>query len=384
MTGSLQPLRIGFIPLADAAALCVAVDKGFMADEGLDATLVREVSWSNVRDKLNLGLFDAAHMLAPMAVASSLGLGHVREPLAVPFVLAANGNAITLSPALHAALAAQGLDLRDPAQSAAALARVAKARADAGAEQLVFGMTFPFSAHNYLLRYWMAAGGLDPDEDVRLVVLPPPYMVQSLAEGQVDGFCVGAPWNSVAVEAGAGVVLHCGGEIFSGLAEKVLALRASVALREPALVAALVRALAKAAAFIAAPENRDETAAILARADRVGVDAEILKRTLSGRMRFASGEALRDAPDYLVIGDGRPAPAQSAWLYAQMARWGQTQASAALLDAARQVFRPDLYDAALGLAPAAPGSAPAAFDGLEFSGIDVNAYLSAFAIRRGG
>ncbi|MBC7582706.1 MAG: ABC transporter substrate-binding protein, partial [Tardiphaga sp.] len=97
MTG--QSLHIGFIPLIDAASLIVAVDKGFAKDEGLDVTLVREVSWSNVRDKLNIGLFDAAHLLAPVAIASSLGLGHVKVPIMVPFTLNLNGNAITVSPA---------------------------------------------------------------------------------------------------------------------------------------------------------------------------------------------------------------------------------------------------------------------------------------------
>jgi two-component system, oxyanion-binding sensor len=384
MTSSLQPVRIGFIPLTDAAPLCIAVDKGFMADEGLDAALVREASWSNVRDKLNIGLFDAAHMLAPMAVAASLGLGHLREALIAPYALAANGNAITLSPALHAELAAQGADLASPAQSAAALARVAKARAAAGRDQLVFGMTFPFSAHNYLLRYWMAAGGLDPDEDARLVVLPPPYMVESLARGQVDGFCVGAPWNSVAVEAGAGVILHCGNEIFSPAVEKVLAFRENVAFSEPALVAAIVRALARASRFLAEPENFDETAALLSGAERIGVDAEIIARTLKGRMRFAPGGPFHDVADYLLFGDGRPEPAQAAWLFAQMARWGQAPASAERLTAARRVFRPDLYDAALRLAPRAAGPAPRAFDGRLFHEADVAGYLSAFAIRRGG
>jgi len=382
MTQSLRPVRIGFIPLADAAALCVAVDKGFSAAEGLEATLVREVSWSNVRDKLNIGLFDAAHMLAPMAVASSLGLGHVRAPLVAPFTLALNGNAITVSPGLHAALAAEGGNLADPVQSAAALARVAKARAKAGREQLVFGMTFPFSAHNYLLRYWMAAGGLDPDEDVRLVVLPPPFMVDSLAHGQVDGFCVGAPWNSVAVEAGAGVVLHCSCEIFSDAVEKVLALRDSVAEREPELVAALTRALARAAAFVGAPENLDETAAILARADRVGVPAEILKRTLGGLMRLAPGEALRPVADYLIIGDGRPSPTQAAWLYAQMARWGQAPLDLALRDAARRTFRPDFYDAALGAGAGRAAPALRTCCGPAFDENDIDAYLRGFAINR--
>ncbi|HSK29243.1 MAG TPA: CmpA/NrtA family ABC transporter substrate-binding protein, partial [Candidatus Limnocylindria bacterium] len=209
MSNANTRLRIGFIPLVDAAALIVAVDKGFTAAEGLEVDLVREVSWSNVRDKLNIGLFDAAHLLSPVAIASSLGIGHVRVPIVAPFNLGLNGNAITVTPALFDAIAGEAYgDIANPANSARALARVAAARRAKGAEPLTFGITFPFSNHNYQLRFWMAAGGLDPDEDVRLVVLPPPYMAESLANGHVDGFCVGAPWNSVAVDLGMGRILH--------------------------------------------------------------------------------------------------------------------------------------------------------------------------------
>src|SRR6476469_8473354 len=245
------PLCIGFIPLVDAAALIVAVDKGFVAAEGLDVTLVREVSWSNVRDKLNIGLFDAAHLLAPVAIASSLGLGHIKVPIAAPFNLGLNGNAITISPALHAAIMGElEGDRFDPMATATALARVVAKRRKAGAEPLTFGMTFPFSTHNYQLRFWMAAGGVDPDEDVRLVVLPPPYMVESLANKHVDAFCVGAPWNSVAGELGIGFILHFVSEILSRAAEKVLATRSRWARENPEVLAALVRAAVKGADFI--------------------------------------------------------------------------------------------------------------------------------------
>src|SRR6201999_1440081 len=180
-------VHIGFIPLIDAAALIVAVDKGFARAEGLDVTLAREVSWSNVRDKLNIGLFDAAHMLAPVAIASSLGLGHVKVPIVASFNLGLNGNSITVSPALHEAILreVEG-DRFDPMATAQALARVVAARRKSGAEPLTFGMTFPFSTHNYQLRFWMAAGGVDPDEDVRMVVLPPPFMANSILNGHVD------------------------------------------------------------------------------------------------------------------------------------------------------------------------------------------------------
>ena len=207
-----ERLRIGFIPLCDAAALMVAVDHGFTKAEGLDVELVREVSWSNVRDKLNIGIFDAAHLLAPVAIASSLGLGHVKVPIIAPFALGVNGNAITVSPAPARGARRPRPTATSPIRwsSARALARVVAQRRRKGEEPLTFGMTFPFSSHNYDLRFWMAAGGVDPDEDVRLVVLPPPYMVESLAGKQVDAFCVGAPWNSVAVDLGIGFILHFG------------------------------------------------------------------------------------------------------------------------------------------------------------------------------
>ena len=382
------PLHIGFIPLVDAAALIVAVDKGFTAAEGLDVTLVREVSWSNVRDKLNIGLFDAAHLLAPVAIASSLGLGHVKVPIVAPFNLGLNGNAITVSPALHAAIMGEiAGDPLDPMATALALSRVVAARRKAGAEPLTFGMTFPFSTHNYQLRFWMAAGGVDPDEDVRLVVLPPPYMVDSLRNGHVDAFCVGAPWNSIAVDLGVGHILHFVSDILVRAAEKVLAVRQDWSEKNPDVVAALVRAHIRAAEFIEQPQNRTEAARILAQPDRIGVDADVIQRTLDGRLKILPDGTMRESSRYLLVGRegaARPDPAQAAWLYAQMARWGQTSVSPDALKVAKAVFRPDLYDAALGH-PAKPADAPdaiGAFAGPPFDADNIAGHLAAFKIGR--
>ncbi|WP_298243574.1 CmpA/NrtA family ABC transporter substrate-binding protein [uncultured Bradyrhizobium sp.] len=381
------PLRIGFIPLVDAAALIVAVDKGFAAAEGLDVELVREVSWSNVRDKLNIGLFDAAHLLAPVAIASSLGLGHVKVPIAAPFNLGINGNAITVSPALHAALMEEiDGDRFDPMVTAKALAKVVAKRRKAGAEPLTFGMTFPFSTHNYQLRFWMAAAGVDPDEDVRLVVLPPPYMVDSLANGHVDAFCVGAPWNSVAVDLGIGHILHFVSDILVRAAEKVLAVREVWADKNPDVVASLVRAAVKGAEFIEQPANLTEAAEILARPERIGVDAEVIQRTLTGRLKISPDGTFRESGRYLLVGReeaGRPDPVQAAWLYAQMVRWGQTALNPEGVKTAMSVFRPDLYDAALGRRP--PEQAPAAFGafaGPVFDPDNIRGHLEAFEVGR--
>ena len=381
-------LRIGFIPLVDAAALIVAVDKGFAAAEGLDVTLVREVSWSNVRDKLNIGLFDAAHLLAPVAIASSLGLGHVKVPITAPFNLGLNGNAITVSPPLHAAIMAEIVgDPFDPMATALALARVVAARRKRGAEPLTFGMTFPFSTHNYQLRFWMAAGGVDPDEDVRLVVLPPPYMVDSLANGQIDGFCVGAPWNSIAVDLGLGHILHFVSDILVRAAEKVLAVRQSWSEKKPEVLAALIRAAFRGAEFVEDPGNRAETARMLAAPERVGVDAEVILRTLDGRLKISPDGTRRESGRYLLVGRegaSRPDPSQAAWLYAQMVRWGQAPISAEALNTAKAVFRADLYDAALGR-EGEPGETPGAvgaFAGPPFEADDIAGHLAAFEIGR--
>jgi NitT/TauT family transport system ATP-binding protein len=383
-------LRVGFIPLADAAATIVAVDKGFAAAEGLDIELVREVSWSNVRDKLNIGLFDAAHLLAPVAIASSLGIGHVKVPILAPFNLGLNGNAITVSPALYAALAdAATGDLIDPMVSARALARVVAARRGQGAEPLTFGMTFPFSTHNYQLRFWMAAGGVDPDEDIRLVVLPPPYMVENLANGLVDAFCVGAPWNSVAVDLGVGRMLHFISEILARAAEKVLAVRSRWAQEHPDTLLRLLRAHRSAATFVEDDANRDEVTAILTAPNRIGVAAEVIRRTLDGRLKVAADGTVRTSERYLMIGRkgaARPDPVQAAWLYAQMVRWGQASLSDELLAAAKAVFRPDLYDTAMPGEVESLAGEPAdgigAFDGPAFDGNDIASYLAASKIRR--
>jgi NitT/TauT family transport system ATP-binding protein len=389
MTGG-KRLRIGFIPLADATALIVAVDKGFTAEEGLDVELVREVSWSNVRDKLNIGLFDAAHLLAPVAIASSLGLGHVKVPILTAFGLGLNGNAITVSPQLHAALkhSADG-DIADPMVSARALARVVMERKARGEEPLTFGMTFPYSTHNYQLRFWMAAGGVDPDQDVRLIVLPPPYMVESLANKHVDAFCVGAPWNSVAVDLRIGHILHFVSEILQRAAEKVLAVRARWAEDNPDVFRALVRAHGRAAAFVEDVNNRDEVARILSAPERIAVAPEVIRRTLDGRLKVSPDGTYRSSDRYLMVGRNgaaRPDPVQAAWLYAQMVRWGQALLSSENLAAAEATFRPDLYDQILGEEAPLPASEPAdrvgAFTGPAFDPKDISAHLEVWKIRR--
>jgi NitT/TauT family transport system ATP-binding protein len=183
-------------------------------------------------------------------------------------------------------------------------------------------------------------------------------MVESLANKHVEGFCVGAPWNSVAVDLGIGYILHFVSDILASAAEKVLAVRSSWAQENPALLAALVRAHGRAAAFIEDARNRDEVCALLAAPNRIDVAAEVIRRTLDGRLKVSPDGLVRESERYLRIGRAgatRPDPIQAAWLYGQMVRWRQTVFSPEGLVAAQRVFRPDLYDSVLG-----PGSAPPA------------------------
>jgi ABC-type nitrate/sulfonate/bicarbonate transport system substrate-binding protein len=385
-----QKLRIGFIPLADAAALIVAIDRGFAKEEGLDVELVREVSWSNVRDKLNIGMFDAAHLLAPVAIASNLGIGHVRVPIIAPFNLGLNGNAITVTNALQKALQdkAEG-DLADPKVSAKALAAIIAERKRKGQPLLNFGMTFPFSTHNYQLRFWMASAGVDPDEDVQMVVLPPPFMVESIRNGHVDAFCVGAPWNSVAVDLGVAHILHFVSEILQRAAEKVLALRTSWVDENPESLRALIRAHKKAAAFIEDEANREEVCEILSAPNRLNVAPEIMRRTLDGRLKISPDGKFRESDRYLMVGRrgaARPDRAQASWLYAQMVRWGQAPLSKELLLAARATFQPGTYDEVLGAGDLPPEGEPkdgvGAFDGPEFDALDIEKHLAPWKIGR--
>jgi NitT/TauT family transport system ATP-binding protein len=233
----------------------------------------------------------------------------------------------------------------------------------------------------------MAAAGVDPDEDVRLVVLPPPYMVDSLASGQVDAFCVGAPWNSVAVDLGVGHILHFVSDILVRAVEKVLAVRQDWSEKNAGVVTALVRAHIRAAEFIEQPQNRAEAARILSAPERIGVDADVIQRTLDGRLKISPDGTMRESNRYLLVGRegaARPDPVQAAWLYAQMVRWGQTAISAAALKTAMGVFRPDLYDAALGRAGAPSGASGAigAFAGPAFDANDIAGHLAAFKIGR--
>jgi ABC-type nitrate/sulfonate/bicarbonate transport system substrate-binding protein len=381
---------VGFIPLLDCAPLVAAVEKGFAEEEGLDLTLMRETSWANIRDRVIVGHFDAAHMLGPMAVASSLGIGHLQVPIVAPFSLGLGGNAITVANELWDRMAAAGAQLgADPATQGAALREIVARRERLQQQPLTFAMVYPFSCHNYELRYWLAAAGIDPDRDVRLIVLPPPLLVDALREGQVDGFCVGEPWNSLAVSAGVGRIVAATSAIWRLSPEKVLGCRLDWTQRYPERVSALVRALYRAAQWCESPHNHNELAHLLAEPRYVGAPAEILLRGLTNKIALGPGDPPRDIPDFYVPARHVatfPWRSHAVWFYSQMVRWRQIEFDPAHVALVEATYRPDLYRAALAPLrvelPSAdskieggPTSAAGFFDNRIFDPKDLRAYL---------
>ena len=404
------PVTAGFIPLVDCAPLLVAAKKGFARAEGIRLTLARETSWANIRDRVSVGHFNAAHMLGPMPIATSLGIGHFDIPMIAPFAFGLGGNAITVSRQLFAEMEAEGAQLDDsPAAMGAALKAAIAARKVRGAPLLTLAMVFPFSGHNYELRYWLAASGVDPDRDLRLVVLPPPFTAEALQAGHVDGFCVGEPWNSLAVERAGGVIVATKAALWRNGPEKVLGVQAAFAEREPDAVAALVRALWHATAWAEDPENRIELAALLSDTASVATPAPVIMRALSGDVVTRAGARAEHVEDFIVFhrhGANFPWQSHALWFYSQMVRWGQTEHTPERATIAAEVYRPDIYREALAAtgvdfpladrkvegAVAAPSLVPSRhgemtigpdpfFDGLRFDPADLDGYLRQIPIR---
>ncbi len=400
---SLPLFRIGFMPLVDAALPILAREQGFAADAGIEIDLVRDMTWATVRDRLLYGHSDAAHLIAPLAIATTLGRGRAAVPLCVPFVLGLNGNAITLSTALGDRLGL-GDGLADPMALGGRLKTLALQRLAAG-RPLRFGVVHRYSSHNYMLRYWLAAVGIVPDREVEISVTSPPFAADALAAGEVDGICVGEPWNSVAVDRGVGRIALVTAQIWRRGVEKVLALQTHTLAERGEDVAALVRALHAAARHFVAPEAVAENAAILARREYLDAPVDTILRAITDRIRLSRGAPPLHVPDFMFQyreAANFPWRSQAAWLYSQMQRWDGLPVLADEAKAAEAVFRPDVYRAALaGSGATLPGASsklegaigdPLAagstqgrlllgndrfFDGRAFDPDDIAAYLAA-------
>jgi NitT/TauT family transport system ATP-binding protein len=344
---TVHEITAGFLPLLDSALLVIAKEKGFAEDEAVELALVREVSWANIRDRLAVSHYDVAHMLAPMPIACNLGLTPLAPRMIAPMALGLGGNAVTVSHALWQEMQACGAtDDLDAGRNGRALKTVVDSRVDA---PLRFAVVHPHSGHNYELRYWLAACGIDPDHDVEITILPPPDMADALGIRRIDGYCVGEPWNTAGVLRGHGHLATVKAAIWKSSPEKVLGANAQWAEDHPHALAALLRALYRAAVWCSIPDNRHELATILARPAYIGCPVDWLLPALSGNLQIAEDKTAIVTDFFVPQAKAATFPWQShaLWFYTQMVRWGQVAHNSQNETIARNTYRPDLYRSAL-------------------------------------
>ncbi len=342
-----RELRLGFVALTDSAVLFAAREQGYFARHGLRVHLSREASWANVRDKVSAGMLDGAQMLAPMPLAATLGIGAAARPMITALTLDLNGNGITVRRNLYEEMRRFGAgDGYAPAAAGPALAALVEARARQGMPPLTFAMVAPFSTHAYQLRYWLAMAGLDPDRDLRIIVLPPSAMVENLEAGLIDGFCVGEPWNTLAVRRGVGRLLLSSSDLWRNAQEKVLGVTREWALTHPRTHQALLRALLEASAWSDDPRNRPALARMVADRSCVDLPYDVAEASLTNRLYFDAEAAPISHPDlhaFYRYAAAQPWISHGMWYLTQILRWGQLDRPVDLRAAVEEVYRPDLY-----------------------------------------
>jgi len=383
-----EVLRVGFIPLLDAAPLIVAREFDFAREEGIALELLRETSWATLRDRLAVAHLDAAHILAPLAIADSLGLTPLPVGLVVPMSLGTAGNTITVSRAVLAGLLRHGADdTLDPERGARAFAALVAERRAAGLEPLSLAIVHAYSAHHYQLAYWLGWAGVRPGVDVELVVIPPSLTTAALQSSRIDGFCVGEPWGSLAASIGVGHIVTTSSHIWKRSPDKVLGVRRAFAAQAPGRTAALLRAVHRAACWCERPENQSELASLLSREDLIGQPADVIQTALSRRSSPGAGAPPSSDGFLSFAADDATLPRRdhAAWFFAQMVRWGQAKLTAANVKAVQETYRPDLFEAALASTAPQPhrpvADAVALFDGIAFDPDRIAEYVGGFTVR---
>ncbi|MEO6697939.1 MAG: CmpA/NrtA family ABC transporter substrate-binding protein [Paraperlucidibaca sp.] len=413
-------LKLGFIKLTDMAPLAVAYDRGYFEDEGLFVTLEAQANWKVLLDRVISGELDGAHMLAGQPLGATMGYG-TKADIITAFTMDLNGNACTVSNALWAEMKKQ-VPMKAGKPVHPILASALKPAVDRALKQgkpLKFGMVFPVSTHNYELRYWLAAGGINPgfyapqrgntagnlQADVQISVTPPPQMPSTLEAGTIQGYCVGEPWNQQAVFRGIGVPVVADLSIRNNVAEKVFGVSRQWAEANPNTHIHLVKALIRAGQWLDADNNANRAAAakLISKSIYVGADYPIIANSMTGKFEFEKGDQ-RALPDFNVFFRYHatyPFYSDAVWYLTQMRRWGQipeAKPDGWYIEMAKRVFRPDIYRQAAqeliseGKMKASdfpdfakesgfrPVKATTFIDGIRFDGRKPNAYIDSFPI----
>ena len=414
-------LKFGFIKLTDCAPLVIAREKGFFQEEGLQVEVIAQPNWKTLLDNVINGELDGAHMLSGQPIAATIGIG-TQAPIVTAYTMDLNGNGITVSNAIWEQMQSNDEALRSPTPphpiTAAALKPIVEQKLAEG-KKLQMAVVFPVSTHNYELRYWLASAGIHPgmyseadtggrtDAQVELSVTPPPMMPATLEAGNIQGYCVGEPWNQQAVAKGIGVPVATNYDIYRNKAEKVFGVTKSWANENPNTHIAVVKALIRAGKWLddtdghGAFMNRDEACRILSRADYVGADFDVIRNSMTGFFYFQKSDQ-REMPDFNVFFKYHctyPWYSDGIWFLTQMRRWGQItepKSAAWYAATAKEIYLPEVYRAAAsrlvaqGLLTAgeippedSDGYKPPTsdfIDGLTYDGKDPLGYLATQAI----
>lgn len=405
-------VTLGFIKLTDMAPLAIAKEKGFFEDEGLFVTLEAQSNWKNVLDRVIDEQIDGSHMLAGQPIAAAVGFGR-QAKLVTTFSMDLNGNAITVSNDVWSKMK-PNLPMKDgkPVHpiSASALLPVIKDYKTAN-KSFKMGMVFPVSTHNYQLRYWLAAGGINPgmytkdnvqgmiNAEALLSVTPPPQMPATLEAGTINGYCVGEPWNQQAVSKGIGVPVITSSAIWKNHPEKVFVMTKAFVEKNPNTAIAITKALIRAGKWLDNPGNRAEAVKILSSPAYVGADEAVLGNSMTGTFEYEKGDK-RDEPDFNVFFKNNatyPFYSDGIWYMTQMRRWGQiteTQTADWYATKIKEVYKPEIWTKAAELLvkegnldqadiPTTDGYKPATtefIDGLNYDGKKPLEYIKSMKI----
>lgn len=375
-SADLIDVKFGIIALTDCAPIVIAHEKGFFRRHGINSTVNKLANWAAIRDALSTGDIQATHMLIGMPIASTMGLlGSPRLPMVIPWILNRNGQSITLKLALRGQVQADANALRP----------IVHAARDAGT-QMTFAMTFPPGTHAMWMRYWLASGGINPDRDVRLIVIPPPQMVANMRVNQMDGFCVGEPWNARSIADGIGYTAINTQDMWRDHPEKVCAFTKEYAEANPRAVKGVLKALHEASVWLDTMSNRAELADIVSRPAYINCPADLILGRLQGHYDFGDGRRTED-PNYMIFNQRNcnyPQKKYAIWWLTQFRRWGMVEGTPDYQGIADQVMRPDLYEEAmreLGVTHGGASMAPETlFDRITFDPARPEEYARSFAV----
>jgi nitrate/nitrite transport system substrate-binding protein len=372
-----KTVKFGIIALTDCSPIVIAHEKGFFKKYGIDSVVSKGASWAAIRDSLAIGDIQATHMLIGMPIASTMGLGGaVKKPMVIPWLLNRNGQAITLKSEWIGKVGS------DP-KAIKPFADAAKAKN----EPLTFAMTFPPGTHAMWIRYYLGAGGINPDTDVSLITIPPPQMVANMKVGKMDGFCVGEPWNARSIADKIGFTSVTTQDIWKDHPEKVCAFTEEFAEKNPKTVKAVLKALHEASQWLDDMGNRPEQCEIVSKPTYINCDKEILLGRLLGDLDYGDGRKVKD--EYPMHFSKRncnyPQPKYCKWWLTQFRRWGMVTGEPDYEGVAKKVMRADLYDEAMKeigyTSYALDNSGWEMFDGVKFDPTgNLEAYAKGFPI----